>query len=64
LIDAALAALTCEQKKYQVSFLAHRWKVRQALGGPKAVDDLDKAIAACKAGRYRSSLERQRRAES
>lgn len=64
LIDAALAALTAQQSKYQASFLAHRWKVRQAGGDPEAIDDLDKAIIACEPGKYRVSLERQRQAES
>jgi tetratricopeptide (TPR) repeat protein len=62
LIDAALAALTDKQQMYLATFLAHRWRVRQALGDPQAVDDLDRAIVACEPGKYRSLLEAERRA--
>ncbi|MFJ4085393.1 NB-ARC domain-containing protein [Pseudomonas psychrophila] len=60
LIDAAIRNLKEDQQKYLGTFLAHRYKVRNAQADPDAVADLDKAIALTPPGKYRSSLERQR----
>lgn len=60
LINAAIRNLKEDQQKYLGTFLAHRFKVRNAQADPDAVADLDKAIALTPPGKYRSSLERQR----
>ena len=61
LIDAALATLDEAKQKFAGSFLAHRFKVRQAKADPDAIDDLDKAIAASEPGKYRTYLENLRK---
>lgn len=60
LIDAAIANLGEENKKFAASFWVHRWKVRQAQGDRAASDDLDRAIAVCEPGKYRGFLEKER----
>ena len=60
LIDAAIEGLDETKQKFAASFWAHRFKVRQARAESHAVEDLDKAIAACEPGKYRMYLENQR----
>lgn len=60
LIDAAIERLDDTKQKFAASLWAHRFKVRQARADSHAVEDLDKAIAACEPGKYRMYLENQR----
>ncbi|RUU81268.1 hypothetical protein [Mesorhizobium sp. M7A.F.Ca.MR.362.00.0.0] len=60
LIDTAIANLGEEQQKFAASFWAHRHKVRKAQGDRAASEDLDKAIAICEPGKYRTYLEKER----
>lgn len=57
----AIELLDETKQKFAASFLAHRFRVRQARAESHAVDDLNKAIAVTEPGKYRTQLENQRK---
>ncbi len=57
-IDIAITGLDASKQKFAASFWAQRYKVRCSQGAIDAIEDLNKAIAACEPGKYLDYLQK------